>query len=49
VEFVRLDEAARDLLAAPERIPVCDQVAAPIDGRSGRVATQGPVVAPAAG
>jgi hypothetical protein len=28
---------------------VCDQVAAPIDGRSGRVATQGPVVAPAAG
>ena len=49
VEFVRLDEAAGELLAAPERIPVCDQVAAPIDGRSGLVATQGPVVAPAAG
>lgn len=41
VKFVRLDEAARELLAARESIPVCDQVPATIDGRSGLVATQG--------
>lgn len=40
VEFVRLDAVARDLLARRDTIPVCDQVMAPIDGRSGRVATQ---------
>ncbi|HVW21530.1 MAG TPA: polysaccharide deacetylase family protein [Opitutaceae bacterium] len=40
VQFVRLDELARGLLATPELIPVCDQVMAPIDGRSGLVATQ---------
>ena len=40
VEFVRLDEAARALLAQPAAIPVCDQIMAPIDGRSGVVATQ---------
>jgi hypothetical protein len=49
VEFVRLDEAARALLAAPEGIPVCDQLAAPVDGRSGLVATQGPMVSSAPG
>jgi peptidoglycan/xylan/chitin deacetylase (PgdA/CDA1 family) len=40
VEFVRLDAYAEELLARRESIPVCDQVMAPIDGRSGLVATQ---------
>ena len=40
VKFVRLDAHAQDLLARRETIPVCDQVMAPIDGRSGLVATQ---------
>ncbi len=42
VEFVRLDEEARRLLADRAAIPVCEQVMAPVDGRSGLVATQGP-------
>ena len=41
VKYVRLDEFARELLANRGAIPVCDQVLAPIDGRSGVVATQG--------
>ena len=40
VKFVRMDDCARELLAAPESIPVCDQVMAEIDGRSGLVAAQ---------
>ena len=40
VTFVRLEAVARELLARPEMIPVADQVLAPIDGRSGLVATQ---------
>lgn len=40
VEFVRLDAYARELLADRAAIPVCDQVLAAIDGRSGVVATQ---------
>ena len=40
VEFVRLDGLADALLARREAIPVYDQVMAPIDGRSGLVATQ---------
>jgi peptidoglycan/xylan/chitin deacetylase (PgdA/CDA1 family) len=40
VEFVRLDDVARDLLANRAAIPACDQVMAEIDGRSGLVATQ---------
>ncbi len=40
VEFVRLDAYAEELWARREAIPVCDQVMAPIDGRSGLVATQ---------
>ncbi len=40
VEFVRLDAFARELLADRAAIPVCDQVMAEIDGRSGVVATQ---------
>jgi peptidoglycan/xylan/chitin deacetylase (PgdA/CDA1 family) len=41
VEFVRLDVHARELLAKRSAIPVCEQVMASIDGRSGVVATQG--------
>lgn len=40
VTFVRLDELAREALAKRDRIPVCSQVMAPIDGRSGVVARQ---------
>lgn len=40
VEFVRLDDYARELLANRAAIPVRDQVMAEIDGRSGVVATQ---------
>ena len=40
VTFVRLDECARALLADRAAIPVRDQILAPIDGRSGLVATQ---------
>jgi len=40
VEFIRLDDLARALLTDRDAIPVCDQVMAPIYGRSGRVATQ---------
>jgi peptidoglycan/xylan/chitin deacetylase (PgdA/CDA1 family) len=40
VTFVRLDETARSLLADRASLPVCEQVMAPIEGRSGRVATQ---------
>jgi undecaprenyl phosphate-alpha-L-ara4FN deformylase len=40
VEFVSLEAAARELLKNPGSIPVCDQTLAPIDGRSGLVATQ---------
>ena len=40
VEFIRLDRLAREIFALPDRVPVCEQTLAPIDGRSGRVATQ---------
>jgi hypothetical protein len=40
VTFVRLDEEATRLLARRDGIPVRDQVMAPIDGRSGLVATE---------
>lgn len=40
VEFVRLDAMANELLARRETIPVAEQILAPLDGRSGRVATQ---------
>lgn len=40
VQFVRLDETARELLKNRSAIPVCDQRMAEIDGRSGLVATQ---------
>jgi peptidoglycan/xylan/chitin deacetylase (PgdA/CDA1 family) len=42
VEFVRLDAEASRLLSQRAMIPICDQVMAPIDGRSGLVATQAP-------
>ena len=41
IVFIRLDDYARQLLADRPGIPVCEQVMAPIDGRSGVVATQG--------
>lgn len=40
VQFIRLDDLARELLANRDAIPVRDQVMAEIDGRSGQVATQ---------
>ncbi|ACB74701.1 4-deoxy-4-formamido-L-arabinose-phosphoundecaprenol deformylase [Opitutus terrae] len=42
VEFVRLDDYARELLANRAAIPVREQVMAEIDGRSGLVAAQAP-------
>jgi peptidoglycan/xylan/chitin deacetylase (PgdA/CDA1 family) len=41
VHFIRLDDYARELLRDRASIPVCEQALAPIDGRSGLVATQG--------
>jgi peptidoglycan/xylan/chitin deacetylase (PgdA/CDA1 family) len=46
--FVRLDEEARRILS-DGGVPVCEQVMAPIEGRSGLLATQGPEVAVHAG
>jgi undecaprenyl phosphate-alpha-L-ara4FN deformylase len=40
VKFIQLDDLARELLANRTAIPICDQVMAEIDGRSGLVATQ---------
>lgn len=42
VQFIRLEALARERLAQAPSVPVCDQVMAPIDGRSGFVATQAP-------
>lgn len=42
VEFVRLGDEARALLSNRAALPVCDQAMAPVDGRSGLVATQVP-------
>jgi hypothetical protein len=48
VQFVRMDEEARRILADRSSVPVCEQVMAQIDGRSGLVATQGAPAARAA-
>jgi undecaprenyl phosphate-alpha-L-ara4FN deformylase len=40
VQFIRLDDLARELLQDRAAIPICDQRMAEIDGRSGLVATQ---------
>ncbi len=40
VTFVRLDACARELLGDRAAIPARDQILAPVDGRSGLVATQ---------
>lgn len=40
VQFIRLDDLARELLANRSAIPVCEQQMAEIDGRSGLVAVQ---------
>ena len=45
VQFIRLDDLARECLAHRDQIPVCDLLQAPIDGRSGLLAVQGPVAA----
>jgi len=42
VQFIRLDDLARELLSNHASIPVGDQLAAEIDGRSGNVAVQAP-------
>ena len=42
VAFVRLADEARAILASRSLLPVHDQLMAPIDGRSGLVATQAP-------
>jgi peptidoglycan/xylan/chitin deacetylase (PgdA/CDA1 family) len=42
VEFIRLDDLSRELLANRDAIPVCDQAYAEIDGRSGALAVQVP-------
>jgi peptidoglycan/xylan/chitin deacetylase (PgdA/CDA1 family) len=42
IQFIRLDDLARELLANRGAVPVRDQVLAPIDGRSGVVAMQAP-------
>jgi peptidoglycan/xylan/chitin deacetylase (PgdA/CDA1 family) len=41
VEFIRLDDYARELLTNRAAIPVCDLLQREIDGRSGMVAVQG--------
>lgn len=41
VRFVRMDDLAREILADRESIPVLPLIMAEIDGRSGKVATQG--------
>ncbi|MDI1319041.1 MAG: polysaccharide deacetylase family protein [bacterium] len=45
VQFIRLEDFARECLAQREKIPVCDMRQAPVDGRSGRLAVQGPAAA----
>lgn len=42
VEVVSLAQVARLCLLNPAAIPVCDLTLAPVDGRSGRLAVQGP-------
>jgi undecaprenyl phosphate-alpha-L-ara4FN deformylase len=41
VQFVRMDALAREILADRSKIPVCDQIQAEIDGRTGLLAVQG--------
>lgn len=41
VQFVLLGEVAKDLLKAPDAIPVCRVIQGMIDGRSGTLAVQG--------
>ena len=40
VEFVRMEDAARECLARHDLIPVCDLAQGSVDGRSGRLAIQ---------
>jgi undecaprenyl phosphate-alpha-L-ara4FN deformylase len=41
VAVVSLEQTARELLARRDRIPVCEMVQGPVDGRSGLLALQG--------
>jgi len=41
VQFIRLDDLARELLTRREPVPVSDQLQAEIDGRTGLLAVQG--------
>ncbi len=43
VEVVSLEQAARELHGHREKIPVCEMIRAPVDGRSGWLAVQGAV------
>lgn len=45
VQFIRLEDLARECLAHREKIPVCELVQAPVDGRTGLLAVQGPAAA----
>ncbi len=40
IEVVSLEQTARHLLAHREKIPVCEMIQAPVDGRSGLLAVQ---------
>jgi undecaprenyl phosphate-alpha-L-ara4FN deformylase len=44
VEVVSLEQAAHALLAQRGKIPICELIQAPVDGRSGLLAVQGPVI-----
>jgi hypothetical protein len=41
--FVDLEEEARSILETPERVPVCEILWQPFEGRAGSLAVQGPV------
>ena len=49
VGFVTLEQIARECLAAPASVPVCEIVQGPVDGRSGELARQGSALAAAGG
>lgn len=42
VEVLPLEQIARECLTQPARIPICELIQAPVDGRSGLLAVQGP-------
>jgi len=42
VKVLPLEQVARECLMQPARVPVCEIIQAPVDGRSGLLAVQGP-------